>query len=555
MTTQGGKVRVQLAGAFAIQGRTGEDCTPRGRKACAIMAMLALAPDGKRARAWLQDKLWSTRAPEQGAASLRQSIHELRAALGNDRDMIVADKFALSLDRTKCVIDLDDEHALAAWPDAELLEGLDAGDEEFEDWLREQRARFHERRSKSKDSGAGAAPPSDTSRPPAEQHRVLVLSRGPADGSEASIVADSLLDSIAKTVVELGVAKVYDRRALSAQDQSGHDDLKSQDTLSVRTEFFDSEAKKIVRLALLQIPDNSLAWSSTLQLSSGAAIDADDPRVRACINLVVNVAVDQFAKLATDQSVKSLASTLCQSGISHLFRLGKANFEAADSFFARAFDVEPRGIYLAWRAYVRTFLLAERQTTSHETIEEEALDFVRRALEMEPYNSYVAALSAHVHSITRRSDAAAYELAERSIRLNHANPLGWACLGIAESYLGKASDGLRHTLLAREIAGYAPYRYQLDAFGFIACAVVGDVDRAILMAEACHALAPSFAPPLRYLSALYAHKGQEELSDKMVKRLRLNEPDFSLDRLRDKAYPVAGLHRTTIISTLPKKQV
>lgn len=555
MTTQVGKVRVQLAGAFAIQGTTGEDRTPRGRKACAIMAMLALAPDGKRARAWLQDKLWSARAPEQGAASLRQSIHELRTALGNDRDLIVADKFAVSLDQTKCVIDLDDERALAARPDAELLEGLDVGDDEFEDWLREQRARFRERRSRSKELGAVTAPPRDASRLTVDPQRALVLARGAADGSEASIVADSLLDSIAKTVVELGVAKVYDRRALSEQDQSGLDDLKSQDALSVRTEFFDSEAKKIVRLALLQIPENSLAWSSTLQLPSEAAIDVDDPRVRACINLVVNVAVDQFAKINADRSEKSLASALCHSGILHLFRLGRANFETADNLFARAFDIEPRGIYLAWRAYVRTFLFAERQYTSREAIEEEAFDFVRRALEMEPYNSYVAALSAHVHSITRRSDAAAYELAERSIQLNHANPLGWASLGIAETYLGKASDGLRHTLLAREIAGYAPYRYQLDAFSFIASAVVGDMDRAIMMAEACHALAPTFAPPLRYLSALYAYKGQDELSLQMVKKLRVNEPDFSLDRLRDKTYPVAGLHRTSIISSLRKRQV
>ena len=76
--------------------------------------MLALSPDGKRARSWLQDKLWSARAPEQGAASLRQSLHELRLALGDDRDLVVADKFNVSLDRTRCVIDLDVGGALAA---------------------------------------------------------------------------------------------------------------------------------------------------------------------------------------------------------------------------------------------------------------------------------------------------------------------------------------------------------------------------------------------------------------------------------------------------------
>ena len=67
---------------------------------------------------------------------------------------------------------------------------------------------------------------------------------------------------------------------------------------------------------------------------------------------------------------------------------------------------------------------------------------------------------------------------------------------------------MRHTLLARDIAGHAPYRYQLDAFSFIASTVAGDTGRAIQLAEACHALMPDFAPPLRYLSALYAYKGR-----------------------------------------------
>ncbi len=345
-----------------------------------------------------------------------------------------------------------------------------------------------------------------------DHERVLVLSRAPADYSKASIVTDSLLDTIAKSVVELGVAKVYDRRELSQQQPNGRDELKLRDALSLRTEFIDSEAKKIVRLALLQMPESSLAWSSTLQLSNEQINHIDDAGMKACINLVVNVAVDQFSKLNGSESEQSRASALCRSGITHLFRLGKANFETADTLFARAFEIEPRGIYLAWRAYVRTFLLAERHYTNRETIEEEAFDFMRRALAMEPYNSYVAALSAHVHSITRRSDAAAYELAERSIQLNHANPLGWAVIGVAETYLGKVNDGVRHTLLAREIAGFAPYRYQLDAFSFIASAMAGDTNRAIQLAEACHALAPDFKPPLRYLSALYAYKGLDELS-------------------------------------------
>ncbi len=555
VTTQEARVRIQLTGSFAIQGPAGEDHTPRGRKACAIIAMLALSPDGKRARAWLQDKLWSTRAPEQGAGSLRQSIHEARIALGKHRDLIVADKFALSLDRTKCTIDLEDEPHVVARADVELLEGLDVGDDEFEDWLRAQRAAFRERTANAAVPVTRNMPARASSDATTDWRPILVLSRPPADKTEASVIADSLIDSVAKTVVELGVAKVYDRRMESEHASERIEDFNASDALSLRTEFFEFEANNLVRLALLQIPENSLTWSSTLQLSSKDAGNVNDPRVKACVNLVVNVAIDQFAKISATHSDQSLASSLCHAGILHLFRLGKVNFEAADMLFARAFEIEPRGIYLAWRAYLRTFMLGERQYTCRQTLDEEAFHFMHRALELEPYNSYVAALSAQVHSMMRRSYVASYELAERSIQLNPANPLGWGCLGTAKSYLGKSVEGMQHTLHARAIAGLAPYRYQLDSVSSIASVVAGDVDRAIHLAEACHALAPTYAPPLRYLSALYAHRGDRERSFQMTEKLRANEPDFTLDKLRDKAYPVAGLHRTAIVASLPRRQI
>lgn len=559
MTTQGAKVRIQVVGSFAVHGPAGEDCTPRGRKACAIIAMLALAPESKRSRSWLQDKLWSTRAPEQGAASLRQSIHEARLALGEEKDLLIADKFSLSLDRRRCIIDLDDEPASVAKTGAELLEGLDLGDDEFEDWLREQRARFSVQRSDVAHMASDHASlaieitPPDTGGTLASQHRVLVLSSGHANPSEASIVADSLLDSVAKSVAELGVAKVLDRRMQTAGPSPSNDDLEASEALALHGDAIDTEAKKIVRLAMLQIPEKSLAWSSTLQLSSEEVRDIHDPRALACINLVVNIAVDRFSKNRAGQPERMVASSLCHSGVLHLFKLGRVNFEAADRLFARAFDIDRRGVYLAWRAFLRTFLLAERQYTDRQAIEQEAIDFVRNALELEPHNSYVAALGAHVHTMMRRSYVAAFELAERSVQLNHANPIGWACLGIAKSYLGKSSEGMRHTLLAREIAGSAPYRYQLDTLSCIASTIAGDLDRAIHLAEASHALAPSFAPPLRYLSALYAHRGEQDLSFQMVQKLQINEPDFNYDKLRDKAYPAAGLHRASIIASLPKK--
>ncbi|MBR0775152.1 hypothetical protein JQ625_09925 [Bradyrhizobium diazoefficiens] len=520
------------------------------------MAMLALAPENKRSRSWLQDKLWSTRGKEQGAASLRQSLSEIRRALGSDRDCLLANAFVVSLDRSRIAIDLDDpamQSTLDAGQDLDLLEGLDIGDQEFEDWLRLERQRIRKRHisvsTTVRAENAGAVRPAEPRRLP---NHLLLTRKIRAGHGGSPILADSVLDTVAKSIAELGAATVFDRRTEPAETcicaEQSH-------TLALHSEIDDSNGKRIERLALLQLPDKSLIWSSTLPIPRNGTMDLNDPDLLRCANLAVSIATDQFVKMHADASERTLSSALCYSGMLHLFRLGKINFEAADHLFARAFEVEPRGIHLAWRAYLRTFLLAERQFTCRQTIDAEAFDFMRRALELEPHNSYVAALSAHVQTIMRRSYVAAYELAERSVQLNHANPIGWACLGVAKSHLGKPEEGFQHTLTARAIAGSAPYRYQLDALSCVVGAMAGQFDKAIYLAEASHALAPEFAPPLRYLSVLYSYAGRRDLSLEMVQKLQRAEPDFSYEKLRDKAYPVAGLRRTGIIDSLPLRQI
>src|SRR5262245_17672122 len=148
MIEASGRVRVRVVGPVQIINSTGEDCTPRGRKACALLVMLALSPDHKRSRVWLQDQLWGTRGKEQGAASLRQSLSEIRRALGHDRCCLRADNFVLSLDPARFEIDLGETPERQQG--AELVEGLDIGEEGFEDWLRVQRQTFSERGSQTK---------------------------------------------------------------------------------------------------------------------------------------------------------------------------------------------------------------------------------------------------------------------------------------------------------------------------------------------------------------------------------------------------------------------
>src|SRR5260221_32024 len=137
---------LRLIGPLQVIGADGQDLTPKGKKARGLLALLALAPGHRRPRAWLQDKLWSDRGSEQGAGSLRQTLTEIRRALGSMSGCLIADR---------TMVGLDDRHVTIAGAQSEtsngtatptneleLFEGLDIADPEFEDWLRDQRQKF-----------------------------------------------------------------------------------------------------------------------------------------------------------------------------------------------------------------------------------------------------------------------------------------------------------------------------------------------------------------------------------------------------------------------------
>lgn len=565
------KVRMSLFGPFRLSRSNHDDCTPRGRKSCALLALVALAPSGQRSRKWLQDKLWSDRGDEQGAASLRQCLVEIRRALGDERDVLRTTKTIVSIDRTRVDVDLDD------WPphdphdaglsDLEFLEGLDVRDPEFENWLRDERRRLSNRLEQSGTPGDGpdrqhprAPDQSMSSGSPAGVAERLIIARASrAEQDIDHVAADWLLDSIAKTVSEHASVRIINFR----HDVRERDNL---DTLPADNRSLVLEADVagrgedglILRALLSRAGTREIVWSTAVGGASQeggplAHFEVNSEELLRHANQTANVAIDEYLNLQKEAQSQPTASTLCREGMLHLFRLGGANFEIADQLFARAFNLQPRGIYLAWRAYLRTIMIAERQFVSRTSVAEEAMEFLARALEMEPHNSFVMSFAAQVHYIIKRSYVAAYEFAERSVQLNPANSLGWAELGTAKAYLGKLKDGIRDTRFALQIAGAAPYRYQLLGQNCIVNSMAHQIEEAIQMGETSHALLPTFAPAIRYLSVLYLEQRADEKSWEMVQKLRALEPDFSYDVLRDPDYPSAGMRRSGLLELLPRK--
>jgi DNA-binding SARP family transcriptional activator len=147
-------LRIRLLGplTIAVDGRPVAIASKRAR---ALLGYLALREGTAVARNVLIGLFWGERGEDQARASLRQTLSELRGALGKAASSaIVASKETITWAAGSAWIDAKvletaadsgDEDALCAAAEllcGELIEGLSVGEAGFEQWLATERERF-----------------------------------------------------------------------------------------------------------------------------------------------------------------------------------------------------------------------------------------------------------------------------------------------------------------------------------------------------------------------------------------------------------------------------
>lgn len=149
IAVQTARFELALFGTFRLSV-DGADIALRGRKACALLAYLALAHSHRATRETIADLLWTDRGAEQARASLRQTLAELRAIPGID-DMLVIERTMLCLLEGAVISDLGRILAASARGDlgalsaalvpieGGLLDSLGDVSPRFDEWLASER--------------------------------------------------------------------------------------------------------------------------------------------------------------------------------------------------------------------------------------------------------------------------------------------------------------------------------------------------------------------------------------------------------------------------------
>lgn len=510
-------VRIYLTGTFKVELEDGSNLTPTSMKAQALIALLATAKNGERGRAWLKSKLWSDRAPEQAAGSLRQCLVQLRRTFEQVPGLI-------KTSRQNIAINLKLIEKIATGRQ-DFLEGIDVRDEEFEDWLRSERQSKHPMH-------ISAQLPKKATTAPQIAKKSIAIKCSPEVG-ELGWLARQVTDTICRML----------RETFSVDVTIGDDPSQPDRLLHAEVEAFAINSNMAsLRMALACPQTKTQIWANSKSVKVNGALDCEHPKFTQLGNQLVEAIGDQF--FAAPRLGGDCPDLLCRTAIRNLFEISPESVLAADRMFAQAYELNPRGLYLAWRAQAKTIMKIERHQADADALSDEAEALCKKALELEPRNSMVLATVANTYGQLFRSFEMGAFLAKQSVNLNSANPMAWFALSSTKMYAGKNKDSLRCAIRAHQLSDTSPYRFWWDSQVFGASLMRGHLLEAQHFAEQCHIQRPKFKPPLRYLVALYANADKFDLAEKMAAKLQDVEEDFSIDRLvNDDGYPASVLHR------------
>ena len=529
-------MHIRLVGVFEMRDSVGRDCTPRGAKSRALLAMLCQTTDRRRTRRWLESKLWSDRGPEQASGSLRQALMDIRRTMGKAADLLVADRDSIRL--TAVVTDLDEGGTAAAalLSGREFLEGIDIVDHAFTDWLREERSRI--------DASLGV-PRAPVAVPVVAKPARLpfVIRLGSLPPGVGSFMGMALGDSIGRLLAEFAHIDMFGAGGMALPADLPVEGI----MLHVEAAQIGDQVHMLVRLTT--VSQGHAIWNQRVTLPTAQADFISGGAFPPLVFQAAEAALSHVPRLSSGASGAWRANALIARALPEMFSYDAARLRAADAMLVEALEIAPSARAYAWRCLVRQIMYVERTERDQKRLSDEADDFARKALEMSRTNPLVLALVSAVRVMVDENPEAGTVLARDSVALSPFNAFGYAAQAGAMIRAGQYTEALAAARTGAEIAAHTGYVHWWESLAGLAAIRAGRYEVAIAHCEAAHYRSPNFRAAMRPLLFLYLAAGARDKAARVLRNLRRVELDFSLALIRDHPdYPAVTLRRAGLIA-------
>ena len=515
---------IETRGRFRLIAPDGADVTPVGTMPRAFLAVLALAPERRRSRDWLQRTLWPRGGEALGRGSVRAMLLKLDGSLGPKGALLGADRTDIWLQPWVRV-----DAGPPPPGSGPRLDGLSARSPAFARWLAALRR-----------AGPGAAyaldpaaAPAPSVPGPAALHlpmRVLIDPTGAGAEPERLFLVSILADALSRRFTSHALADVHIGPDAPWDGQEAGGD-------GIRIEFSSagSARRPIVHLRAVEGRGRRFLWSGRLPVTE----DVETFVGRSTLGAFVSAAWTGIT--ARRDGADPAPGLFLRTAPTRLFSGSHGAIMDAEAMLGtlvgRAAD---RGVPLAWLAFARLTRAVEFAAPGN-ALREEALGLASEAVAAAPTNPLVLALAASVQRQFGDDLGRGRFLARAAIRIDEHDPYAIEAVSSLELAGGALAAAYRSAIRARQAAQGLPNAFYWDMQVCLAALRMGDLETARRAAREVHAAQPGYRPALRYLAATSLLAGDRTAAGVWAARLAEREPGFTLASLRGAEYPVATL--------------
>ncbi len=526
------RIDTRGAGVISVHGQVVD---MRNKKARAILSMLALSHSNRLTRSQLKDRLWSDRSEGQAAASLRQALSALRKVLADVPDVLITTQ-------EHVVLDIDKTEVLLPGPNETLLAGLDINDEEFEDWLRGERA------AREAAQAAPAEELVEVSLPRLGERSVIGIgvlsSLSEGESKRDNIVGDMVTDLVARELRNFGIAETYDYRHRILTGDNGDSYAAGGVDFFLQVSVQCVEDLFFIGFRFFDSLDNRQLWIGFCRVRADAGyLESDEFRV--FVNEIVDAALFIFSSPGfVTHSEQRECAKLALAAINETLKGRHGDLQQADIFLDRAYTTNPRSVYLGWKTHIVAYLLGERIVENPEEVRRQLAETVAVAEEQGRFNPVTLALIAHAHSFIFHDYGKALQIFDRMFQLNPIQAICFDLAAVTNVYVNNKELAYEQSQLALKLGRFSPYRYCIYTTCAMAAAINERYREAANYGELATQEKPTFTAALRYLTAAQSLAGDAEAARLSFEKLVEIEPDFNVGLLHDENYPVAPIGET-----------
>lgn len=474
-----------VLGAFRLLGPDGSRIEISSKRGQALIAMLAVSGGGERTRSWLQDRLWGARGQDQAQASLRRELSNLRKALAqNGPPLLDADFNRIWMDLSQIQIDA---RAIECSTSAEFLEGLDiAGEEMFEDWLRDERMRVEQRTSPPvpppvSELRLSTAPLAEFSARPA----IAVLPfRWMSSSSDTESIAHGISEDLIDRLSKLRWLPVIAR---SSSFAAMHTDARAAGAILgaryiVEGVLRDDREPRSLSVSLTDAETGQVLASNRFSVPAQGDIAAFDELLSAlAATLGLKIDLSEQSRAISASASDDEVGALIWRGRWHLNRLTHDDAKTARACFDKALKLQPNSTEaLIQSTWVRLWELWV--TRGAETEIRAVRQLAQRAI-IADYDDARGHMLAGIAEIWLKQPLRAEALLRRAIELNPSLVMAHAQLGSALLWRGDQNEAIQCLNFAVRLS---PNDHDLFfTFGELACANLmnGQYEAALDFAE------------------------------------------------------------------------